>query len=195
MEDRIMKINFAVFAVLTIACEVYGGFTYPKSAEYIAGEGANEAIIVIDFDADNYFVFKYKWEGLASGWDALAAIEAAGALEVNAKWYEEFGSHFVSDFVYPGGQKHDYGGGAMTGWGYWGSVDGQNWTLNAGVDMRQLSNGSWDGWVWSNYDFSVSWDPLRGPGQEPIPEPGTVCLLGIGIIFLFGKRKGNCYEK
>jgi hypothetical protein len=180
-----MRIYLQVMLVLTVFSEVFGGFTYPEAAEYSAGAGANEAIIVVDFDAGNYFAFKYKWDGLATGWDALAAIDAAGALDVEAKWYEEFGSHFVSDFVYPAGQKYDYGG-AVTGWGYWGSINGQDWILNTGVDNRQLESGSWDSWVWSNYD-TVSWDPIRGPGQ--VPEPTTISLFSIGIVLLLRRRE------
>jgi hypothetical protein len=183
-----MKIYLQVMLGLVMVSEALGGYTYPGAAEYTAGAEENEAIIVVDFDAGNFFVFKYKWDGLATGWDALAAIDAAGALDVNAKWYPEFNSHFVSDFVYPLGQKYDYGQ-AITGWGYWGSADGEGWILNAGVDNRQLESGSWDSWVWSNYDFSVSWDPLRSPGE--VPEPATIVLLGSGALYLFKLNAAN----
>jgi hypothetical protein len=184
-----MKRFFILLVVLSTAGIIRAGITYPGQTEYEAGAGANQATIAIDFDYENYFVFSYRWDGLATGWEALVAIEQAGPLVVDAKWYEEFQSHFVNDFVYPGGNKFNYGENAITGWGYWGSGDGENWVINPGVDNRNLSDGSHDAWVWSNYDFNISWDPLRGPGQIPIPEPATLLLIGIGVPFIAQRSK------
>ncbi len=184
-----MKICLTIFATLVTVCPLYGTILYPNAPQYTAGAGSNEATIVIDFDAGNYFTFKYKWDGAATGWDALAAVDSAGALDVLSKWYPEFSSHFVNDFIFPGGNKFNYGQDAFTGWGYFGSVNGENWVINSGVDTRPLANGSWDAWVWSNYDFNVSWDPIRGPGQSPIPEPATVSLLFLGVGLLINKNK------
>lgn len=177
---RILSLFFVVF----VSVSAQAGMTYQGDVEYSAGTGANEASIVIDFDFENYFVFTYRWDGAATGWDALEAIEGAGALNVEAKWYEEFQSHFVSDFSYLGGVEYDYGEEAIVGWGYWGSSDGESWLVNPGVDGRLLSDGSWDGWVWSNYDFDISWDPLRAPGEAAIPEPGMFALFGTGLLIL-----------
>jgi len=177
----------SLFCVLAAAAGA-NAVTYDGSIEYIAGSGSKEATIVIDFDFGNYFMFAYKWDSDATGWDALEAIDTAGALVVDARWYEEFQSHFVNDFYYAGGVKYDYGAGASTGWGYWGSSDNQNWTLNTGVDNRVLYDGGWDSWVWSNYDYSQNWDPIRGPGQVPVPEPGTIVLVGAGALLLERRR-------
>jgi hypothetical protein len=186
-EMGIMKRIVQVMLGLMIVSDVFGVITYTGEPEYTAGGGANEATVVIDFDAGDYFVFKYKWDGQATGWDALAAIKAPGALDVQAPWHAEYNSHFVNDFVYPSGEKHDYGE-AFAGWGYWGSADGQNWILNTGVDNRQLASGDWDSWVWSNYD-TISWEPIRGPGESPVPEPGTISLFCTGIALLLRKRR------
>ena len=185
-----MKIYLSVFAVLMTFCPVYGGIIYPNAPQYSAGQGINEATIVIDFDAGNYFTFKYKWDGTGNRLGCTGSDRCCRCLDVKAKWYPEFNSHFVNDFVYPGGNKFDYGL-AFTGWGYWGSSDGESWLLNAGVDGRQLVNGSWDSWIWSNYDFSVSWDPIRSPGVSPIPEPASISLLCLGIGLLLEMRKSR----
>jgi hypothetical protein len=188
---RFMK-RFLIVSILFLTTAVVkGGITYPDQAQYSAGIGENQATIVIDFDYENYFVFSYSWDGSATGWDALAAIEQAGALDVDAKWYEEYQSHFVRDFFYPAGNKFNYGENAITGWGYWGSLSGENWVINAGVDFRNLADGVWDSWVWSNYDFDISWDPMRGPGQKAVPEPATILLAGLGAIFAFRKRSNK----
>ena len=184
-----MRRVMILLAVIGAAQAAKAGLVYEKGIEYAAGAGENKATIVIDFDAGDFYLFEYRWDGQASGWDALSAIDTAALLSVDATWYEQFQSHFVNDFGYPGGVKYDYGAGAATGWGYWGSGDGENWLLNGGVDGRMLTNGGWDGWVWSNYDYSVSWDPIRAPGMAP--EPGTILLLGAGAMYVLKARKNR----
>ncbi len=94
---RLMGLIF-IFAIAAAA----DGATYTGSTEYTAGGGTNEATIVIDFDFGNSFLFGYYWDGDATGWDALDALDA-GALDVDATWYELYQSHFINDFDYPGG--------------------------------------------------------------------------------------------
>ena len=185
---KIMKLKnvlslFFVFSMLpaALADTIYD---YTGDVEYSAGTGSNQATIAIDFDADSSFLFTYNWDGIADGWDALDSIDLAGLLDITAIDYGAMGM-LVSDFDYPGGIKYDYGQGADTGWGYYNSADGTNWSLNGtGVSFRDLSNGDWDSWVWSNYDYDVSWDPVRTPGAEPVPEPFTLAVLGLGSLFL-----------
>ncbi len=172
----VLKRALSLIFVFAIAASA-GAVTYHGSAEYTAGSGSNEATIVIDFDLDSYILFTYKWDGSASGWDALDALDA-GALDVDATWYELYQSHFINDFDYPGTVEYDYGPDAVTGWTYYGSTDNENWSLNTGVDGRSLSDGCWDSWVWTNYD--EFWNPVRAPGEQPIPEPATIALLGLG---------------
>lgn len=163
-----------------------GALTYSGGIEYIAG---NEATVAVDFDFDNSFLFTYKWDGEATGWVALSAIDQAGALDVVATDYGEMGM-FVNDLAYPGGQKFDYGEGVYAGWAYYGSSDGVTWSLNQGVSFRSLSNGDWDSWVWTNYD--EFWNPVRAPGEQPIPEPTTIALLGLGGLLL---RKSSPWRR
>lgn len=161
-----------------------GAVTYSGSVEYSAGTGSNEATIVVDFDLDNSFLFSYKWDGDATGWGALSAIDLEGALEVTSIDYGGNWGVFVSDLDYLGGSKYDYGEGANTGWAYYVSTDNANWSVSgAGVSFRTLSNGDWDSWVWSNYPADWS-GPIRAPGEEPIPEPCTMVMLGLGGLLL-----------
>jgi hypothetical protein len=178
----VVKKILVLLFVLFFAAAANGGLTYEGDVEYTAGTGENEATIVIDLDFEQYFVFEYQWDGDASGWDALDAIGAAGALDVYATDYGEWGM-FVYDFDYPGGVEYDYGEEANTGWAYYVG-DNESWSLNGtGVSFRSLSDGDWDSWVWTNY--SADWmTAYREPGGVPVPEPATLCLLGAGILLI-----------
>jgi hypothetical protein len=90
---------------------------------------------------------------------------------------------FVDDFDYEGGAEYDYGEGVTAGWAYYNSTDNEIWSLSPeGVSFRDLSDGAWDSWVWTNYD--ESWMPIRTPGAEPIPEPTTMLLFAVAGLLL-----------
>jgi hypothetical protein len=178
------SIILMVVMVSTVA--VHGsGMTYMEQPEYSAGTGTNSAYIALDFDYDNAFVFEYHWNGQATGWDALQALDQAGPMDIDGQVYSW--GVLINDFSYPGGVKFDYGLG-NTGWVYYLSDGGSDWFgSGAGVRDRVLSNGSWDSWVWSNYppDWSI---PYRQPGQMPIPEPTSLILLAFGAGLLTRKK-------
>jgi len=173
-----------ILVILISVCA--NGQIYTGDIEYAAGAGANEATIAIDFDLENSFLFTFEWDGAATGWDALAALNAAGELDVLATDYGEWGM-FVDDFDYEGGAEYDYGEGVYAGWAYFNSTDNETWSLDmSGVSFRDLSDGDWDSWVWTNYDDS--WLPIRSPGTAPVPEPATMLLIAAGGL-LIHKRK------
>jgi len=151
--------------------------------EYSAGAGANAATIVIDFGLE-YYGFGYSWDGNSTSWAALDAVDVAGALDVNATDWGDMGI-FVNDLIYPGADKYDYGAD-YAGWAHYGSSDGEIWSQTGGVSFRSLSDGDWDCWVWTNYD--ESWNPVRTPGQLPVPEPTTLVLLAIGGLLVRKRR-------
>jgi hypothetical protein len=179
MVSRALWSVVVVFGVVSIA----NGMIYSGDIEYSAGGGANRAIVAVDFDASMSFLFEYRWDGQASGWDALEAIDMAGALDVSATDYGPWGM-FVNDISYPGGVKYDYGSGVNTGWAYYTSADNLEWQLSGtGVSFRVLADGAWESWVWTNYpaDWSA---PVRPPGEQPIPEPVSILLMGIAGLLL-----------
>ncbi len=179
---RLVSLVFILVVTATSAAT-----TYDSIAEYTAGSGSNQATIAIDFDFNNYFLFNYKWDGSATGWDALSAIESAGTLEITSTHYSW--GELITDFAYLGGIKYAYSPDDSTGWAYYGSSDNQNWAGHVvGCTDRYLNDGDWDSWVWTNY--APDWGPpYRTPGGEPIPEPGTIVLLTIGSLLLRGRYK------
>ena len=182
-----MKSSIFIVLVMLSSISGFAGVYLTDTIEYniTVGNGTNSATIVIDFDLDNYFLFTYFWDETATGWDALDALESAGDLVVGSTTYSW--GEFVYDFDYPGGVEHDYGS-ANQGWAYYVSEDNETWASSGvGVSDRQLSDGVFDSWVWSNYptDWSA---PIRQPGQAPVPEPATVAFLALGGLLLRRKK-------
>ena len=152
--------------------------------EYSVGTGDNEAFLTVDFGYE-IFDFSYKWEGSesVSGWTLLDEIDIAGAFDADATWYESFQSHLINDLSYGSAAKYDGG----TSWGYYTSIDGAVWTSSpVGLDLRQVSDGDWDGWSWG--PINSSWEHLRAPG-EPIPEPVSLILLGTGALLIRARKR------
>ena len=175
--------NMKKIACMTMVLVLAASAVQAVVIEYSAGDGASEAFVTVDFGYDIYN-FSYKWDGSApvSGWDMLDSIDQAGALDVDATWYESFQSHLVNDFTYGDAAKFDGG----TSWGYYGSTDGENWSSNpVGVDTKQLTDGDWDGWSWGALD--ENWNHMRAPG-EAVPEPVSLMLLGLGGLLVRVKR-------
>lgn len=174
--------------ILIIAAGASGAITYEGiEIEYWAGDeqGSNEATIVVDFGFESY-AFGYKWDGVASGWDAMNALNSVpmeDKLEVTATDWGAMGV-MVDDIAYLDAPKFDYGDLVFAGWGYYDSPDGENWSVYPeSCSFRELTNGGWDSWVWSEFSFEP-FGPLRAPGEEPIPEPCTIVLLGLGGLLL-----------
>ena len=114
--------------------------------EYWAGQGSNEAIMIVDFLATGgeSYCFGYRWDGDATGYDMVQDIAAAGALYYEATDWGSMGV-FIDNFSYDSdiGNPNNY-------WAYWvgTAADGDvDWlSPSVGMTSRPLSDGSFDGW-------------------------------------------------
>lgn len=142
------------------------------------GSGANLSHIVVDFGPQSY-EFNVHYDGSITGEQALDMLEANTAFRLTTQTFVGFGDTVNSI---------DYGGYVQTGfgnnfWGYYVSTDGQNWNFSdVGASSRMLTNGDWDGWVWSAQDT---------PPDLPIaaPEPGSLSLAALSGLLLLRRRR------
>ncbi|MGD9506378.1 MAG: hypothetical protein AB7W37_15830 [Syntrophobacteraceae bacterium] len=125
------------------------------------------------YDAYTVYAFGYDVDGDGFGWQE-DADESGGPADPDDHGYE----------------------GWYTGyWSYWVSDDGSEWAYSGwGISARELSDGSWDGWSYSDF---ASYGSGSAPGtpvsaQAPVPIPGAIWLLGsglVGLLRLRGKRR------
>ena len=192
---RLMSLVFVCVTAAT-ACAV----TYTGSVEYTAGSGSNQATIVIDFDFKNSFLFTYNWGHGESptGWDAVVAINAASP-DFTMRYTDYGWGILVNDFDYTGATEYDYvGNGDTTGIYYWAYYEGDNenwWENMTGVSARDLKDGDWDSWVWTNSYGQWPDNVIRAPGEKPvaIPEPVTLALMVLGGLRLGNGRKSRTF--
>jgi hypothetical protein len=160
--------------------------------DYWAGTGANEALLVIDWNNTNgpYTTESHAWgvrwedDGYFLS-DAINWVTAAGALEVTTS----SGGAFVDDAFYsdPLIDPDDHTSDGYTGWWWMGTTTdaGDNWLLNGGgISTEPLVSGilygmNVDEGDWTSETLSI---PI-------VPEPGTMLLLLAGLPIATGWRR------
>ncbi len=147
------------------------------------GEGFYTSTVQIDFSNGNGYLFDVHWQGTgATGWDLLLAI-AEESDDVSIDYSVSDWGVFLQGIV--AFDDSDWGVGAgwpevEDYWHYWQrESSSQQWEFSSiGADVRQVTDGSWDGWV------------FLSPGEpQPVPAPGVLVLLGIGGFY--GKRRAR----
>ena len=135
------------------------------------GEGLSTSTVQVDFSNGNGYVFNVHWMGEGvTGWDLLLAI--ADELDAVSLDYStsEWGVFLEGITI---GEDSDWGVGAgwpevEDYWHYWTSdSQGDEWVFAMiGADVREVSDGSWDGWVFLSPD-----------APQQVPAPGGLLLL------------------
>jgi len=139
-----------------------------------AGHGPNESFFVLNFndgpgganDPSSNYVFGYFWDpanGIPSGQDMIDALSnpvGGVGLTVYKTFFPSFNEYFIDGFSYKGHTQNPDGGfDPILGkyWSYWwSSSDRLSLNINdwdyasTGAGDAVLSNGSYDGWVYSD---------------------------------------------
>ena len=184
-----MKGSFISIIVLLVTLTSFAGYGFDDVIiEYWAGTGTNEAIIVVDFDNNANCAFGYRWDVLETktSYDALLAIDAAGAFTMTSHWDDGEQGYFVDDLDYLAIQKRG------TDLSFFDSSDGQTWSSSwVGASDNDLANGDWDGWTFGEWVWigPGDWDwEFTGTVTTPVPEPATMLMLAFGGV-LFRHKK------
>jgi hypothetical protein len=164
--------------------------------DYWAGSGGNESIVVIDWNRTNgpyateSHAWGFRWDGSAYVSDALAAIDAAGDLDVTTL----YGGAFIGDAFYynPSVDNDNHTSAGFTGWWWAGDTTngGLTWTGNdAGINTEILSNGNIEGFNLVQ-DFD-EWLNGSATLTIPVPEPCALAFLTLGGLLFVRKQKGK----
>jgi hypothetical protein len=162
--------HFATIGAASAACIVIS-FAVPAHAAIIdtfsVGSGASTSTIQIDFANGNGYIISYSWDGAATGWSALLAIDAAVTDMAIQYQTFSFGVFLTGISI---GPDHDYGTGDLwpieNYWHYWTAEgDAAFEAAMFGAADRTLQDGSRDAWV-----FGSSVAPAA------IPAPGALAL-------------------
>lgn len=173
-----------------------------------AGSGANETVLVVDWNKlDNgaatvsaSHAFGFRWDGTAYESDMLAAFNDAGILTVTTGYggafvynigYWDEADNEVHMHVEEGSWNLASTSNPNATWGTWGNSE---WDFNtAGIDQELLIDGQYEGInaiMWFGTLPSYADTQLDLPlASAPVPVPGTVWLLGSGLLGLAGLRR------
>jgi hypothetical protein len=173
-----------------------------ENIRYWVGSGSNEAAFVIDFNGGGTgisYAWGYRFDGVKTGEQMLRDIAAHDPLLSADIQSFSFGA-FLDRLSYTPAPLAVTLTGASnfvdSPYKYWSYYTGNsgantNWSSsNVGMSARNLVNGSVDGW---SFTVDANFGPGVAPSDpifvQPVPEPATMAILGLGAIGALRRRR------
>ena len=188
-----------MFALTTVDAALYDFNGFTVDVEAWAGTGANETILVVDWNKldqeangveieSESHAFGYRWDELAYESDMLAAFNDAGILAVDAGSgafvnniaYDDIDDREVHMHIESGSWNLASTSNPYARWGSWGDSE---WDFNtAGMTQEILVDGQFEG-----INAVMYFDTLPNYANDqlniPVPEPATIGLAWPWCIF------------
>lgn len=164
----------AALAVLAV------GATAAQATIHV-GSGANHSQLVVNFGDGAAYDFDVAYDGPMTGLGLFDIIEADTTLTTDRTWWDKFKTWTLDGIAYDGHTDSGFEFGTPNYWHYWvreNAAAPWSYALE-GVDVRQATHGTGDGWVFGNDDDPFI--PGGGGGGGDLPEPATLLLVGIGL--------------
>ena len=191
MKRIILLIAALSAAALLFVCSAVGAYDLGQiQTEFWAGDGANEALLVVDFwpynGQSDSFAFGCRFDGSITGFELLDGVQAAN----QGFSYAQDGGFLKGIWYTKGETTYQYVDGWPDSWfAYCTSEDyGETWTFDWAVPAsRTLGDGDCDGW--SAQPF-IDWEtePLK-PVTPLVPEPASVTALALGVAAALARRR------
>jgi len=144
------------------------------------GAGANTSVICVDFGPQSYD-FDVHYDAAISGEQAIQLLAQDTDLGFSDQHFG-FGD-FLTELKFGGYDLSGNGAGGSGFWKYYLSTDGLAWKLSGqGFSSRMLSNGSYDGWLFSTSGPSLPSQPTA------VPEPAAAALMMLASGALLARR-------
>jgi hypothetical protein len=183
MHCNIIRATWISISILLLAGEAFGLSFDDVLIDGTIGSGANETMIVVDWDtgATSSHAWRFQWDGVLSYADAL------DALMTNVPGFSWSQTSFVQYVNYDEGSENHVTD--FAGWlSFWESSDGEAWLdTQLGVYQQLLVDGGWVG-VNANLPENI-W-----PGDAPsvpvlVPEPSSEALFALSLVGLSARGR------
>jgi len=185
-----------ISSLATVAA--FGSAFSMSDVKFWVGSGSNSAVFVVEYnDSANphSFAWGYRWDGSATGYDMLQAIDAADTSLNISVFTFSFGPYFDSS-TYDANHDGtvDHSGLSSSGWWayYTKNAEGDAWASSwVGMGDRALVNGSWDGWSFSTDMSTWTSTAPNTPvaATQAVPEPASLAGLGLGAAALLARKR------
>lgn len=146
------------------------------------GSGLMSSFVQVDFFEGDAFLFEVFYsEGGTTGMDLLLTLDSELGDEFTLEFLGSEDSAFITGLGYDDFLDQGKGLEGDDWWRYWIRDDGDDlWAMAGfGPSSREVSQGSWDGWVFGRDDAPVAMKIVPAP-------PATLALAGLLIA---GRRR------